>query len=584
MKKSSLTTSVVAGLAGVAGLVNVSSALNVNPDGLGQVLIYPYYTANGGNSTVISIVNTTDDVKAVKVRFLEGRNSQEVLDFNLYLSPFDVWTASVGDPDGDNTGPAFLSSFDSSCISPISTYNALRDGTGQQFLPYEYANNNKDGGPYHIERTREGHIEVIEMGRVVDDGDANSGPTSAPAAGNVSGGAVDVLGANPGSFAGSKLAFAATHNPSTGVPNNCQLIENAWNGGQWAANANYDIDTPNGGLFGGAQILDSALGTNLSYNADAIEGFFVSESSANLHRFPGTVAPTLSDAQSSDSGDTTAVIFDNGALYQFTFTGLASSNPGRDAVSAVFMHNEIYNEYVTNDAVGAESEWVITFPTKRLHIQEPLPSRLPFRALDRTPAYRGDNVTPYANLAGACEPIAVEFYDREERTSGFIPGAIRPSPPPPNIEAPGLNLCFEAQVITFNQAGVGEVLTNNQPTGILGSWFGRNINLCQTYTAAGECQNDSVYTEGWLRMVLGNPDENFMFSEVTSTDATAPNILVGLPATGFWAANVVNAEAQAGLLANYSIIHKHRADRQTYAGTVTADETPSYTIFDQSAL
>ena len=34
-------------------------------------------------------------MKSVKVRFLEGKNSREVLDFNLFLSPFDVWTAAV---------------------------------------------------------------------------------------------------------------------------------------------------------------------------------------------------------------------------------------------------------------------------------------------------------------------------------------------------------------------------------------------------------------------------------------------------------------------------------------------------------
>lgn len=575
MKKSSLTTSVVAGLAGVAGLVNVSTALNVNPDGLGQVLIYPYYTVNGGNSTVLAIVNTTDDVKAVKVRFLEGRNSQEVLDFNLYLSPFDVWTGSVGDPDGDEEGPAVLTSFDTSCISPISVYNNIRDG-GQEFLPFEYANNNPDGGPYHIERTREGHIEMIEMGRVVDDGDVSTGSGTSESA-------VDVLGGNPAPFTGSKLAAAAEH--VNGVPRNCQLIENAWaTGGQWAANANYDIDTPNGGLFGGAEILDSAIGTNLSYNADAIEGFFVSETSQNLHAFPGTVDPTLADAQSSDTGEATAVIFDNGTLYQFTFTNVTSTVPGRDAVSAVFMHNEIYNEYVTNDAVGAESEWVITFPTKRLHIEDPLPSRLPFRAFGETPAYQGDDEDPYANLAGACEPIDVEFFDREERTSGFIPGEIPPSPPPPNVEAPGLNLCFEAQVITFNQPTVGEVLIGDDPSGILGSFYARNINLCQTYNANGTCKDASVFTEGWLRMVLGDPAQNFMFSDLVSADPTNPNILVGLPATGFWAANVINENAQPGLLSNYSIIHKHRADREALAGEVTdnSPEDVTYTIFDGS--
>lgn len=564
MKKSSLTTSVIAGIAGVAGLVNVSSALNVNPDGLGQVLIYPYYTVNAENSTLVSIVNTTDDVKAVKVRFLEGRNSQEVLDFNLYLSPFDVWTGLVGDPEGDDTGRAILRSFDTSCIAPKSVYQNIHTEAGQNFLDYQYAGSNPDGGPYHIERTREGHIEMIEMGRVVDDGDVSE-------AGGTSVSAIDVLGGNPAPFTGSELAFAATH--IDGVPFDCEAISDAWeNGGQWRANANLDIDTPNGGLFGGGQIIDTVNGTNLSYNADAIEGFFVSETRANLHAFPGSVDPSLAFAQSSDGGEATAVIFDNGTLYQFTFTG---ADAGRNAVSAVFMHNEIYNEYVTNEAILADSEWVITFPTKRLHIDELLPSRLPFRS-----TYQGDDTAPYEGLAGACEPIDVEFFDREERTSGFIPDDVPPSPPPPNIEAPGLNLCFEAQVITFNQEDAGEVLTGNQPSAILGSFYPRNINLCQVYNADGTCADATVYTEGWLRMVLGNqneadPEANFMFTDAVSVDD--PNIIVGLPATGFWAANYINGNLEAGLLANYAGIHKHRADRLVLAGTV--DEDLTYTSF-----
>ncbi len=95
MNKNSLTTAVIAGLAGVAGIANMASAVNLNPDGLGQVLLYPYYTVNAGQHTLLSVVNTTDVGKAVKVRFLEGYDSREVLDFNLFLSPFDVWTANV---------------------------------------------------------------------------------------------------------------------------------------------------------------------------------------------------------------------------------------------------------------------------------------------------------------------------------------------------------------------------------------------------------------------------------------------------------------------------------------------------------
>lgn len=532
MKRSSLTTSVVAGLAGVAGLVNVSSALNVNPDGLGQVLIYPYYTVNGGNSTLVSVVNTTDQVKGVKVRFLEGRNSQEVLDFNLYLSPFDVWTGSVVDVNPQGVGQAVLTTLDTSCTVPGIP------AAGAEFRAYQYRDN--DDGPWHLERTREGHLEMIEMAVVVD-----------PA-----------------------HAAWATHN-ANGVPANCAALQASWNGGQWSADPEFGVDIPNGGLFGGAAIIDTANGTNLSYNADAIEGFYFSSSGLTLHADPGSVDPSLSDAQDDDGAGATAVIFDNGTLYAFTFTTVGTS--GRDAVSAAFMHNEIYNEYVTGGILGAESEWVITFPTKRLHVEETtLLAKLPF-----TSTYLGDDLNPdpeqdYANLVGACEPIDIAFWDREEGEPGDIPDDLDFSPPPPVVTPPGLNLCFEAQVVTFNQPTAGEVLFGNQPSGILGSWYPRNLNLCKTYSQDGTCASEVVFNQGWMRMTLGDPQSNFLYTEAAPA-GTDPNILVGLPATGFWAANYVNDNSANGLLANFSGLHKHRADRETVVGTVSGTEDTGYT-------
>ena len=89
----------LAGL-GVLGVVDSAQAVHINQDGLGQALVYPYYTARStasGNAyvTALSVVNTTASAKAVKVRFLEGKNSREVLDFNLFLSQYDVWTAGI---------------------------------------------------------------------------------------------------------------------------------------------------------------------------------------------------------------------------------------------------------------------------------------------------------------------------------------------------------------------------------------------------------------------------------------------------------------------------------------------------------
>src|SRR4051812_25392357 len=96
-------------------------AVQVSSDGRGQVLLYPYYTTRSdsfGNAyaTLLSVVNTTLSAKAVRVRFLEGKNSRPVLDFNLFLLPFDAWTAAVlPDPD---TGGARLGTYDVACTLP----------------------------------------------------------------------------------------------------------------------------------------------------------------------------------------------------------------------------------------------------------------------------------------------------------------------------------------------------------------------------------------------------------------------------------------------------------------------------------
>src|SRR3954452_7979917 len=85
-----------------AGLVAAGNAdaVNVSADNRGQVLLYPYYTtradaAGNAYATLLSVINATASTKAVRVRFMEGKNSREVTGFNLFLSPFDVWTAAA---------------------------------------------------------------------------------------------------------------------------------------------------------------------------------------------------------------------------------------------------------------------------------------------------------------------------------------------------------------------------------------------------------------------------------------------------------------------------------------------------------
>ena len=81
MKKNLLSAAVAA-----TSVVVASSAVGqayINDRLTGEALVYPIYSAQNGNDTYIHVVNTTGDYKAVKVRMIEGENSQEVLVFIL---------------------------------------------------------------------------------------------------------------------------------------------------------------------------------------------------------------------------------------------------------------------------------------------------------------------------------------------------------------------------------------------------------------------------------------------------------------------------------------------------------------------
>ena len=552
MKKNSLTTAVVAGIAGVAGLASVSNAVNLNPDGLGQVLIYPYYTVNAGNTTLLSVVNTTNEVKAVKVRFLEALNSREVLDFNLYLSPFDVWTGAVVGVN-DTDGAAQLITADNSCTTPMIT------ATNAVFRNAFYTGTRNDDGPDDLARTREGHVEMIEMGVVVDDEDTDGDPFPLPLdPANESG--VDEDGATNG----DTFASDATH--VDGVPDDCQSLVDSWASGTWSDDAFADIDEPTGGLFGAGSIVDVANGTNLSYNADAIDGFYTLPASTFdpvLHTSPGSILPSLSQAQTG-IGEADSIIFNNGALITLDFV-----NGRPDAVSSVLMHDQIFNEYNTSATTAAASEWVVTFPTKRLHLEQ-LPNGLgrvrPFAndsddsgdSTGTPPGNIGGGETGLFDPSGYCEPIEVAYYDREEGPEA--PAAVIDFSPPPEVDQVALGLCFESNVVTFNQE---EEVTAGE-SAVLGSRrVARNINL---QTASGE-----DVTAGWVAMTLGNAN-NYLLDGTDLTGTVPRNQLFGLPVTGFWVANFVNANAEPGMLANYSLLSKHRASRFARGVLVTGTE------------
>jgi hypothetical protein len=140
------------------GLAGSAGAVTMGDDGLGQVLLYPYYTVRDGNDTLISVVNTTGLPKAVKVRVLESKNSREVIDFNLYLSREDVWTAVIT----QTANGAKLVTTDTSCTVPAIP------AAGVEFRNFAYTGSAADGEDGSLNRTREGYVEIIEMGVVTN--------------------------------------------------------------------------------------------------------------------------------------------------------------------------------------------------------------------------------------------------------------------------------------------------------------------------------------------------------------------------------------------------------------------------------
>src|SRR5678815_5630825 len=130
-----------------------ANAMTLGAHGVGQVLIYPYYTVNGGNGTLVSIVNTNEEGKALKVRFREAMNGRVVADFNLYLSQWDVWVGQVFDTSADGSGAAAIATNDNSCTVPAF---ASFGGQGLKALPFAntaYSVANADGGPETLART-----------------------------------------------------------------------------------------------------------------------------------------------------------------------------------------------------------------------------------------------------------------------------------------------------------------------------------------------------------------------------------------------------------------------------------------------
>ena len=515
-KRKALCAAVLAGL----GAAGTAEAVYLNPNNTGQVLVYPYYATNvaGSNAwqTYISVVNTTTRAKAVKVRVLEGRTSSEVLDFNLFLSPNDVWVAVIAAAPGTETNPdaparMFVPTDERSCTSPVG--NLPQQNGGEPFRNFEYAESavGADLPGIGLDRTREGYVEIIEMG---------------------------VLS--------GAAATAVTH--VNGVPANCAVVQAA----SFDPVALGQITPPTGGLMGTGTLINVNNGQDATYKADALENW----SATVQYSGPGSTRPNIADANPAVSIVVNAGgIGTTGASTQITAyrsdfgipgTFVSGVPVGARAVASVYMHTAVMNEYVLDAGTGSLTDWVITQPVKHPHF-----------------VTDADAAQPYTNVLttdGACETVSFTFFDREERSRTASGTDFSPAPP----DAPANSLCWESTVLSIRHApGVDHTQANAPRSAILASRNVTNIEITSTFqngwaeltfTGAG------ASAQGMGSAATDRVQMNTDLLTTSITGSATPVTFFGLPVTGFMVRTFSNGTVQCAAgncQGNYGGLFQH---------------------------
>jgi hypothetical protein len=532
MKKNLLSLAVAATAVGVA--TSASAQMYLNEEGTGEALVFPFYSTQSGNDTLISIVNTTAQYKAVKVRMIESVDSLETLDFNLYMSPQDHFSFALT-AEGDG---AKIVTNDNSCTVP-----AIPEA-GQPLSTLLWAADATAPTAAESARTTLGYIEVIEMGQI-DDDDAGDGAAIA----------ADILHA------------------ATGVPTDCPAVVALWTDtgvaatrGAWYVDADaqnvgetdddgnftftasvgttgMEDDWAGGGLYGVGTVVNVAEGTAFGYDAKAIDDLVEADATGSvLHYPPGDTRPDFADDAMAD----TAFVTVDGA--QATYDGREIVAP-YEAVSALFMTGSISNDYVVDSDINALTDWVLNFPTKSAHLTTV-----------------GDAIVlaaPFSNSFGAaatdltarCQPVSVTGYDREEQTQtppapGTDGPAFSPSQRPDPTQTPDLLICNETTVAHFGSASA----TNT------------------TDAIENSLANVSAFVDGWaagwavMDMTadnLNNAVDNarVLTGTMTRVDGGAAlnDGLEGLPVTGFAVVEYTNGVADANVR-NYQMAWEHKTD------------------------
>ncbi len=455
MKKSILASSIAAAVFGL-GAVTGAQAQS------GDFLLVPYFSAQGANATLLSIVNTdTVNGKAVKVRFRGAANSDDLFDFQVFLSPADVFTANISK---GADGRAVFTTSDASCTKPVaSTLNTTPFITGR--LDPLLTTEQKANG------TREGYVEIINMADIPKSGTGvlSTAATATSLASSTnplftaikhvksvapcSGTAFTNLDAAAALLGGTDPAGTYGLTPGTGGLMANWTIVNTTNAAAWGGEATeIRFATRPTAVIYAPQILVAAPSI-ANYSADPL--------------FLTTTDAEKSGTTAISSAAVTAGYYDLPDLSTSvhgvnTPTGTAAQVA---TITAALTSSSITNEFAVESAINGSTDWVFSMPTRRYHVAmaygqiatgddgRRFNSKLQVASTATAP--NGYAVFPKANTSMVGGLICVNLtaitpYDREENT----PVSASTVVVSPSTIAGGAKLCGETSVLSFNN-GVG---------------------------------------------------------------------------------------------------------------------------------
>jgi hypothetical protein len=450
-KPLGLAAAVAAASAGYAGVVNaVELAGN---SGLGDLAIVPYYSVQKEFSTGVSIINTSsEEAQIVKIRLRRAVDSMDALDFNVILSPNDVYTGYV-----QLAGEEIRwYSNDNSCTAPV--YTGTEGSVNYFTMPDIYRLG-----------AEEGYIEVIGMAA------ADSAQPIYQSALHVNGTPVDCARVRDNFFpgaddfdygTGANLARKGVIDSTTSH----QLVS----AGSSSVVPSSLIDTGNV-LKVSYFIKSDASGVEFGNDAVHIADFMDGPSMTNQRFgiFEG-------DLQGFDYPD-----LNGGAVYSAVVdpiegaAGREKYEPLREAIGDV--SGQVINDWSknTNEAFSVDTDWVVTTPGQ--YLMTNLFAYLASIAPGSTTECRGG--TPGENNYDPASGINCDFrdipmtaiftvYDREERGIVVDEGDLVVSPQPPGEITIDV-LDQEVNVVQwgdFDVLGAAKTISVPVPEGAQAGW------------------------------------------------------------------------------------------------------------------